>query len=259
MVALSEEEKHALKSATAETARVLVEDLEYIREVVAKPGPIPRDIRHLSNLLRRLLIDNGGDLRKVSPPRLDRRLHLSSPDMTALYKRARKEPWPFLSAGKADIFGITIDAWAANPTPKQTEGYEPGKIIQLPLDNFVGQKVICFESEWVTRGDAIKYIANVAHGVHSGNPKEPKHELLKRIRYVATIKFDGPPGPNPPANGAFQMPMLTFNPAAIAKDDKPLAIDRNALDFVLVQLLSTAQYLTNSPDVQELEAIIKKE
>jgi hypothetical protein len=260
MTALSEEEKREMITATREIAWAAVEDIEYVRNIVTKSDPTPRDVRHSSNILRRLLIDNGGDLRKISPPRLDRRLRLTAPDIGPLIKAGEKEPWPFMSAGLADVFGITIDAWSVNPgnQARPIEGYEPGKTIELPLDNFLAQKVVCFEGEWITRADTVKYIANVALGVHAGSPREPKHELLKKIRYIATIKFGVPPG-SVSSGAPVQMPIMTFNPNAISNDDKAIAVDRQALDFVLIQLMSTGRYLTISPDIQELEVVIKHE
>lgn len=259
MAALSEEQKREMIATTHEIAWAAMEDIEYIRSIVLKSDPTPRDVRHSSNVLRRLLIDNGGDLRKISPPRLGRRLYLTAPDLGLLIKAGETEPWPFMSAGVADVFGISIDAWCVN-RGKQTRpiDYQPGKTVQLALDNFLAQKVVCFEGEWVTRADTVKYIANVALGVHAGSPKEPKHELLRKIRYIATIKFGVPPGPVPPGAPS-EMPIITFNPKAIVNDDKAVVVDRQALDFVLIQLMSTAHYLSISPDIQELEMIIKRE
>ena len=50
---LSEAAKRALLLATHETALVMVDDLQHMREVIAKSEPTPGDIRRLSNPLRR--------------------------------------------------------------------------------------------------------------------------------------------------------------------------------------------------------------
>jgi hypothetical protein len=247
---LSDQEKQAMLIATHETALAFADDIQHVREVISKPEPTPGDIRRISNPLRRILIDNNGDIKKVAPPRIGR-IELLGPDILKLVRSGEKQPFAFLAAGVADVFGITVDAFMAEPSGvnearKISSSYEPGKIVPLRVDTFLSQKVICFEGQWVSRADVIKYIANIAHGVHSGDPKEPNHELLKRIRYVATMKLDG------------SLPTLSFNPqAAVAATEKPLAIDRSALDFVLIQLISTARYLVISPDVHRLEEIIK--
>jgi hypothetical protein len=61
-----------LLNVTRGAAMALVEDLPHIREVVNRPDPDKGELRRLSNELRRLLIDNGGDLRDVAAPRIGR-------------------------------------------------------------------------------------------------------------------------------------------------------------------------------------------
>jgi hypothetical protein len=247
-MSLSEDEKHAMIRATHETALAMIDDLQHMRQIIGNPNPSPGDIRRMSNELRRLLIDNGGDLRKVAPPRIGR-LELVAPDIQPLIKSGDKKPWTFLSAGIADIFGISIDALSVEPgtSARSVPDHHPDKIVMLRLAGFLSQRVVCFQGSWVTRGDVIKYIANVGHGVHSGDPKEPNHDLLKRIRYAATVKIDD------------GHPSISFNPNSVAVDDKPITVDRSAMDFILLQLMSAARYLTTSPDVIRLEKIVQEE
>lgn len=136
---------------------------------------------------------------------------------------------------------------------RDVPGYHPDQRVMVRLDGFLTQKVICFEGEWATRADAIKYIANVAHGVHSGEPREAAHALLRKIRYAAHISM----GLDPTLNQ--EIPSLNFNIEAFGDTDKPIATNRSAIDFVLLQLLSAASYLTSSPDVIRLEEIIRAE
>jgi len=160
-----------------------------------------------------------------------------------------RKPWNFLSAGVAEVFGITVDALILQEGAhsRSVKGYRQGSTVSIRLDGFLSQKIICFEGRWVSRADVIKYVANVAHGVHSGDPKEPNHGLLKKIRYIATVKLNG---------GNLT---LNFNPKASGSSDKPIEIDRSALDIILIQLISAARYLTSSPDVIRLEEIIQQE
>jgi hypothetical protein len=235
-MALSGDAKRAMIAATHESALAMVDDLQHMREVTAKSEPTPGDTRRLSNPLRRILIDNNGDLRKVSAPRLGR-IELLVPDILPLVQSGEKQPYAFLSAGIADVFGISVDAWMADPGARAREvpDYQPGRTASVRLDGFLSQRVICFNGQWVSRGDIIKYVANVAHGVHSGDPKEPNHALLSKIRYIATMKVEN------------ETPELFFNPQLIATGDKPLVFNRSALDLVLLQLISAVRYLTISP------------
>jgi hypothetical protein len=67
---LSDDERRAMIAATHDMALAMVDDLEHIRELLAKSEPTAGDIRRMSNVLRRILIDNSGDLRKVATPRI---------------------------------------------------------------------------------------------------------------------------------------------------------------------------------------------
>src|SRR4051812_40743305 len=228
-MALTATEKAAMIATTHETALALVDDLQHIREIIAKPEPTPGDIRRISNQLRRILIDSGGDIRKVAPPRIGP-LELLAPDILPLIRLGERKPWNFLSAGVAEVFGITVDALILQEGAhsRSVKGYRQGSTVSIRLDGFLSQKIICFEGRWVSRADVIKYVANVAHGVHSGDPKEPNHGLLKKIRYIETVKLNG---------GNLT---LNFNPKASGSSDKPIEIDRSALDIILIQLISAA-------------------
>ena len=59
------------------------------------------------------------------------------------------------------------------------------------LDGFLSQKILCLGGEWVSRGAVIKYVANVASGVHSTVPEDPEHLLIARIRNCVTQKKSG--------------------------------------------------------------------
>jgi hypothetical protein len=61
-----------LKLATRDAAAAFVEDMPHIREVLNRVNPDRGELRRLSNPLRRLLIDNGGDLRDIAAPRIGR-------------------------------------------------------------------------------------------------------------------------------------------------------------------------------------------
>jgi hypothetical protein len=244
---LSDAQKQEMIAATHDSAVDMVDDLQHIREVIAKPEPTAGDIRRTSNILRRLLIDNNGDLRKIAPPRIGK-THLFAPDLTLLYRSGDKHPWGFLSTARAKIFGIQIDAVLVDhpPVRRSIAGYDPDKTVSLTFDQFNRQRVICFQGKWVTRRDVITYVANVGGGVHSGDPKEPVHELIRKIRHAATIKLEN------------DEVKVTFNINTLALDDK-MVVDRNAIDFILLHLISAAQHLTASPDVLRLEKVINYE
>jgi hypothetical protein len=252
---LSDDAKKAMIHATRDTAAAMIDDLQHMREVIAKTEPTPGDIRRLSNPLRRILLDNGGDLRKIAPPRIGK-LELLVPDIRPLIKSGEKVPYNLFSAGLAEVLGMSLDALMM--PVRQVPGYVPERVISVRLDGFLSQRIICFNNVWISRADVIKYVANVGHGVHSGDPREPKHELIKIIRHIATVHMDD--------SGVFTM---TFDqqllrstdpkPQPSTDTDKPLAINKSAMDIVLIQLMSAIRYLTTSPDILRLEEIIRQE
>src|SRR3954453_15394562 len=153
--------------ATHDAASAMIDDLQYMRETFSKPAPTAGDLRRMSGVLRRLLIDNGGDLPKIGPPRIGR-IELLSLDTLPLERANRKQPWHFLVLGKALLFraGIGNIAVHREIDSVMPSDFDRNKIISLSLDGFLTQKVMCFQGEWASRAETIKYVANVAHGVH---------------------------------------------------------------------------------------------
>lgn len=257
--ALSVEEKLAMILSTHEAARDMVDDLDHLREVLAKPLPTSGDHRRLSNLLRRLLIDNNGDLRKIAPPRLGRRVMLTVPDGKQFVQDAANRSLYFASLCATGIVGfdashISIHYMGAPSVPPQETwqlfGYkdpEDRREVAVRVDGFLSQRVLYFAGQWISREQAIKYIANVARGVHFGDHKEPHHLVLHRIRQIASLRLkDGKPN-------------LIINRGNIFAGARPIYVEDGGLDFVLLQMMASARALTASPDMVELERIIRSE
>jgi hypothetical protein len=242
-----------LLNVTRGAAMALVEDLPHIREVVNRPDPDKGELRRLSNELRRLLIDNGGDLRDVAAPRIGR-FKLLSFDNNPVFKAERKEPFAFYQSGGAAVYGVHMRAatLVKGPKVRALENFDPDRTLPLDLDNFLSQKVLCLNGKWASRRECIKYIANIASGVHSGQPKDTEHLLLNRIRHVAAYEI-GNHGAN--VVGA----KLRFNTDAFSDSEMEFAYSANSVDPVLIELLASARLLTMSPDIEKLESSIKNE
>jgi hypothetical protein len=257
-MALSAIEKQAMIAATHGAAWDMIDDMNHMRETVVKPQPTSGDLRRMSSLLRRLLIDSGGDIRKISPPRLGRRLHLTAPDVHPFLKDHEREPCDFASLETRGIFGLNAESLTigtkTKPAPPETwtleglRGDQPETLISLRLDGFLSQPVLYYDRQWISRAEVIKFVANVAGGVHSGDPKEPDHIVLQKIRQIGGFWLkDGQP--------ALRVHRRPFVPDA----PKALDVNRYGVDFVLLQLMAAARYLTISPDIIELEQIIRAE
>jgi hypothetical protein len=247
-VSLTPERREQLLSATREAAAAFVEDMRHIRETVNKTNPDRAELRRLSNVLRRLLIDNGGDLRAIAAPRIGR-ITLLSPDNKPFVKTARKRPNEFFASAGVAAFGVYFRAAhcekAASAEP--IEDFDPERTVDLPLDNFLSQEVLCLQGKWITRRDALKYIAHVASGVHSGIPKEEIEKTIARIRMSAT--YSAIPGA---AN-------FTFKLDALYPAEPSFRYAPDAVDPVLIEVLAAAHFVEISPNIRRLEDVVRKE
>lgn len=235
-----------MRAATFEAAIALADDLDHIRTVLSKLDPTPGDIRRLTAQLRRILVERG--LAEIASPRIGR-ICLTAPDLKPIYVSNRHDPIPFFAAAGVSIFGISIAAAMVDRAgkPRPLPGYSPDATVTLRLDNFMTQNVVCFEGEWLRRLDIIKYIANIAHGVHSGTIKESVEKLIKRARHASGMSVvDG-------------IPTMKHNVAVFSAIELPAIADRKHVDCVLIEVFATASHLVNSPDVLRLEEVIAAE
>jgi hypothetical protein len=126
--------------------------------------------------------------------------------------------------------------------------------VQLKLGDFMSQRLISLAGTWATRLDVLKFVANVASGVHSGKPTTPVEQMLDKCRDMGWVRL----GCEPPYVMK-DFPMVTFitpsGPLSVAAQDDR----RRSLDFVHLQLMSTARFLTISPNIERLEAAIRIE
>jgi hypothetical protein len=242
-MAMSPENRAKLLAATREAAAAFIEDIAHIREISNRANPDRRELRTLSGILRRLLIDNGGDLRDITAPRLGR-FTLLAPDNKAVYAAEKKGPYPFFGSGGGHAFGAVMRAaMIDNGAQRQLDGFDPDAMIELRMDNFLSQHVLCFQGIWATRRDAIKHMANIASGVHSGAPKEEVDKALARIRRSASY-----------SNGN-----IIFKTDALEAAEPTFQYEPGAIDPVLFEMQSAAYFMSKSPNMDELERLIRDE
>jgi hypothetical protein len=243
---LTDEDRAALLKQTLDTAVALVDDLSHAREIVSQPKPSSGDIRRLSAQLRRLLVDR--ILSVVASPRLGK-LTLLAPDVQPVIVSNRANPIPFFMLGGAEVFGFSYTAGIAERAgaARAIPNFDPERRIALNLDSFMRQPVLCFEGSWITRNQALKYIANVAHGVHSGSAADDTEKLIRRMRHIASAGV---------LNG---LPTLKMDVGAFSIIELPAAISGDTIDGVLLEVLATAQHLVKSPDILAIEALVKAE
>lgn len=264
---LSQEQKTKLRLSTADAARALVEDLNYIREVSKHVETSRGELRRLSAVIRRILVDD--DLGKIAAPRFGK-LMINAPDNKAYYDIEKWARVLFFAGGGAPVFGteFSLVFFNAGPPP-----HEPAKMraielmqdvknrhrkVALRINNFMTQRVLCYMGNWFSRRDAIKYIAIVQSGVHSNQGAPPKDlkdlsPLLDACSYRAV-------------GGRLEIHVLKElgeNSAKMfwdpAEAPLPETYPTEALDPVLLEVLAAGIMVANSPDVIKLEKIIRAE
>ena len=124
---------------------------------------------------------------------------------------------------------------------------EADRTLETRLETFLTQRVLCYRSAWVSRSDVIKYVANVASGVHSGIPKDAAERLLGRIRGAVAYSV---------RNGGVHLELF---PQGVDVDDDSFRHLPDAFDPVLVELLAAATFLVESHFVRELEGVLRIE
>jgi hypothetical protein len=242
---LSEEKRAQLLESTRNAATVLVEDVGCLREIVSKDFQCPIELRRVSFIVRRLLVDR--DLSTIAAPRIGK-IWLEAPGNNPIYRAGTSDPYLFFLSGGASIFGVFIK-WGMTDRgtkPRTLKDADPSATTKLSFDGFCGQRVLCLNGQWVSRIAVVKYVANKCSAVHSQSPATEVDKTLSRLRSAATISL---------TEGVAQ---IAFNLRAIENEGAEFEYSKERIDAVLVELLATMHFLVNSPDVIRLEKIIQK-
>lgn len=183
---------------------------------------------------------------------------LKAPDNNPVYKEKRFGPPLFFLSGGAKVFGwegsILAYGVAGNVTPQDAlpQGWASRGTVDLALENFLAQRVLCYRGNWVGRYAAIKYVANYASGAHSDAPnkdnaRESAFVLLAQIRSGnVLVKQD---------KGLH----LRLMDHGADRDEMTFRYAPDGIDPVLIEVLSAAHYLAIAPMISDLETVIRDE
>jgi len=227
-----------------ETAESFAEDVAHIRRLLVDLKVERGDIRRLSAILRRYLVE--GTLGKIARPRIGK-FKLRAPNNDPIYSAITADNTDVFISGGAHLFGFAFRAMCSAHPSVVFKNFDPDKDIELKLDRFLTQKVIFWRGVWISRNDVIKYIANVAEGVHSGSIRsETEHHLSAvRNKWVVGRRDDGSTG-------------LAYRPDDVLWNQGKLAFSANAIDCVLVELFAAARFFVDSPSIIELQKAIEE-
>lgn len=255
---LSSEKRAEMLAQSREAANAFVDDIIEVRRVLATEGASIPEARRLSAILRRLLVDR--DLAVIASPRMGK-ITLLAPDNKPIYTHERNNPPRLFVSGRVRILGwdgiimVRMFRGAGHPDNVPPErlfpsNFDIARCAAVRLDGFLAQHVICFHGEWISRRAIIKYVANVASGIHSGTPTDREDTILAHLRRSSHIRLDD-------RGIHVHLPDVVNDRSRQEISFRPLA--PNSIDPVLIELLSAAHFLSVSPDIVELERLVKIE
>jgi hypothetical protein len=235
-------------AATKQKAHSLFEDLQHIRELLAKEEPSSGDIRRLSVPLRRMLIHR--ELQAVAAPRVGK-ITILAHDNNPVYRAERQRPILFYMTGH----NTPIIAWDISIQLRRRFGRQETipevsspEYTELRLDTFLSQRVLCYRTNWLSRAAVIKYVANYRGGAHSGPPITRDETLLAQMSNSCSLirKEDG----------SYLIDLFRHG---IDNDISEFRKSPGGLDPLLIETFASAVYLVKSPKILELEALLRAE
>jgi hypothetical protein len=185
---LPSEERRAMCLATRDAAVAFIEDMDHFRQILNQPEISKGDLRRVTAALRRLLVER--DITALAAPRIGR-IIFRAPDNRPVHLFSRRATLTFFGSAGVEIFGLQLRGLAVYDSGSPPLNFEPETTMDLRLDNFLSQSVICLRGEWVSRSDVIKHVANIASGVHSGTAKEPTDKTIAAVRNFAKYSMLG--------------------------------------------------------------------
>lgn len=243
---LSPDHKETLRKSTKAAAAAFLEDIQHIRELIEKPDQARGEVRRASAILRRLLVED--DLAAIAAPRIGR-IMLRAPDNNPAYRYISPETCDLFVSGGTRIFGLETRAvTSAAGNGFNMKGFDPDRVSDLRINNFLTQRVLYWSGTWAARGAIIKYVANIAQGVHSGAPQTAMEKNLAEARHRVVLGRRGKDGIG-----------IAFNSPQSKYDESKLEFSDDAIDLLLIEMFAAARYLCESPDVLALEAVVRKE
>src|SRR3954454_12819652 len=97
---LSAEHRRKMLGATKEQAAAVLEDIQYIRAIAARPDQSVAELRRVSSVLRRLLIER--DITAVAAPRIGR-LFFTMSDNSRYYAASATKPFIFFGSARPNM------------------------------------------------------------------------------------------------------------------------------------------------------------
>lgn len=185
---MPEDKKRQLVDETKEAALSMLDDLAYLRRLLAADEADPGEVRRMSAILRRCVVEN--TLTRIANPRIGK-IAVSAPDFKPIYVTSRSRPAHVFVGASTRIFGIDVMALAAHEgSTAGFNSFDPDARMDLSVECFGKQEVLFFRGSWVSRKSVIEYVANVASGVHAGKAQSPDDHIVMAARHEIRLSLD---------------------------------------------------------------------
>lgn len=239
---LDPEIAEALRLRSRDSAAAFLEDFDHTRDLLSRKLPTRTDARHLSAILRRLIIE--GDLQTIANPRVGE-ISIIGPDLSLAYLSvAQKKPIAFYAIAFLGLGTETIYSVRKSLFDNFDHSSKIGKKA-INIDKYRDQSVIWFDGKWISRREIIRYVANEKSGIHSQGERKFNNEHISLIETTMEIRT---------TEEIYKISML--DPPSIA----PRSTYRpDTLNPVLLEIILSANAIFTSPDIIELAACVRKE
>lgn len=241
MAVLTDAEKEEMRAATYEAAFALLDDLNFIREAVDKAAPSRTDVRRISGVLRRLLLED--HLTEVAGPRVGS-LRFPIFDNVATLAETKND---FVSVGLAPFYGFNNGLFSVFHSEIRGEAFfamppDERPVREVRRDGLLSDKVARLEGLEISRADVLKFICHHDFGIHFVGKNAAAFAAIKRFRNAITFSV------NP--DGMLQL----------TRRDLDTGRPKGALmDLAHAHTFSTAFFLVSAPDVQNLARVLEAE
>jgi hypothetical protein len=241
-MALSDDEREAMRAATYEAAFALLDDLSFIDQAVSKSAPSRSDVRRISGVLRRLLLED--HLTQVAGPRVGS-LHFPIFDNRRTFEEIGA--W-FVTVGFAPFYGLNNGVFSSFHTERPdgeafvTIGPENPTIRDVKRDTLLSDRVARLGELEISRADVLKFICYHDFGVHFSGDDGASFDAIRRFRNSMTFFVD--------EHGRLNL----------TRQDLDTERPRGALmDLAHAHTFSTAFFLIRSPSVRNLVTVLEAE
>lgn len=222
----------------------IVDDLETLHELCTSGRQVASELRHVSVIVRRLILDN--ELQKAASL-VDHRPHLMlSPELQPRHEYQNNQILIAHTAmgmiGGGYHHGFSSDAGCMYWDVREDVG-----LMACKIDAFRKQKVIFYHGTYITRADILRYAANKMGGAHHGTRKVKNEDIISKAIGAFVFK--------PIEDEKFSIGVELTRLLNVHEETFP---NKDAVNLVHLEVLSSARLISHCPNIRTLKTELEK-